>query len=96
MNTTSCDKAQHQTHYVEGGGETVAYVPIDEVRKLVSSMLEKTTAIGSMVSEFRRLRDRRYAKYLLRSAEDISSIAQKVAITAEDYEWLKRVGGEDA
>ncbi|MGN6451306.1 MAG: hypothetical protein ACTHLK_22480 [Brucella intermedia] len=98
MNTSSSIIKQSQTHYVASRDtEIVAYVPIKEVRALVSTLLEKTTVIGSQCSEYRRLRDRRYARYLLRCAENMASVgAQKIALTAEDYQWLKSTAGEDA
>ncbi|MCH4543149.1 hypothetical protein [Ochrobactrum sp. A-1] len=98
MNTSSSIINQSETHYVGSRDtEIVAYAPISEVKSLVSVLLEKTTIIGSHGSEYRRLRDRRYAKYLLRCAENMASVgAQKVALTAEDYKWLKTAAGEGA
>lgn len=97
MYTSSSTAKQPETHYVGNyGAEVVAYVPISEVKSLVSVLLEKTTSIGSHGSEYRRLRDRRYARYLLRCAENMASVgAQKVALTAEDYKWLKSAAGEE-
>lgn len=91
MNTSYSTLLQDKTHYVDrNGSETVAYVPIEEIKSLIARLLEITTGIGAYQSEYLRLRDRRYARYLLRSAEHMASIgARKVAITAEDYEWLK-------
>jgi hypothetical protein len=98
MNTSSSTINQSETHYVDlNDAEVVAYVPISEVKSLVSVLLGKTTSIGSHGSEYRRLRDRRYARYLLRCAENMAVLgAQKVALTAEDYKWLKSAAGEDA